>query len=459
MLNALLHAKEEVSKQKEIIEEQNKTLLQYSKQVEQNTVLQERNRISSELQHSVSRTFATLILQIESASSQLDDSDNKYLLRQMIGQARLGIQQVQDAVRQLEPLEIDLPLKDRVKRVVNDVLQETGRIILFSVKGSEPPLNKQTVYSFVRCLQELLTCSIHTGDAENIRVTLQYTDGFLELRLEDDGTGTEEERLNAGLTAVHEQMSLVKGEFSLTSFLGKGITAVCRAPWSKIKEEQTIRVLVADSHLLVRESLVTLLSMQNGIEVIGHTEERQEAVRLCQGQLPDVILLDAKMDIAEEVRLTPQLNQACPSARIIIMTNRDDVNEAVESIHAGAEGYIGKTTPTEELATKIRLVHMGETIILQSVAKQLIWNTKTSGEKQGKLEKWKRQYGLTDREIDVLKLLADGSKYKEISDKLFLAEGTVRNYISSIYSKLDVKGRNEAVVLAAEGGLVQRNIE
>lgn len=89
----------------------------------------------------------------------------------------------------------------------------------------------------------------------------------------------------------------------------------------------------------------------------------------------------------------------------------------------------------------------------------MIWNTKTSGEKQDKLEKWKRQYGLTDREIDVLKLLADGSKYKEISDKLFLAEGTVRNYISSIYSKLDVKGRNEAVVLAAEGGLVQRNIE
>ncbi|MFD2444980.1 response regulator [Bacillus sp. CGMCC 1.16607] len=445
MLNALLHAKEEVQKKNELIEQQNKMLTQYSKQVEQNTILQERNRISTELQYSVSHTFAALILEMETLRNQLLGAKTDPLFQQLIDRTRLGLHQVREAIKHLEPLDIDLSIVEIIKRVIDDVQKETACTFAFSVKGEEPPLPKQAIYTFTRCLQELLNCSIQVGNAQTLGVTLHFFDDYLEIWVEDDGLGSEQERLEAGLTTVHEQMTLIKGEFSVTSFLNKGITAVCKAPIVKENNEGSIKVLVMDSNLHVRESLVTLLTLQSDIEVVGQTDHKDEANRICEEKRPNIILLDVKFKDTDIIAFTQRLKRTYPLTRIMITTSKDDIDEAVELIHAGAEGYISKNTPIRELITKIQLVHMGETIISQTVAKQLILKTKSVDSEKDQLEKWKKLYSLTDRETEVLKLLADGLKYKEISEQLFLAEGTVRNYISSIYSKLEVKDRDEAM--------------
>lgn len=450
MIHAFLHAREELQAKNEVIEMQNKTLTQYAKQVEQNTVLQERNRISGELQQSVSQTLAELILHMESLNHQVRDTPAEVNVNQLITNTRRGMQQIRDAIKQLEPLGVDLSLQQHLRLIVEDVQRVSSRTIKFSVKGEEPCLTNQVKLTFTRCIQELLTSSIQVGDAETLGVTLSFEGGAVEMRVEDDGMGSESERLEGGLTRVSEQMSLVKGEFILTSFLNKGMRAVCRVDNLEKQQEDMIKVLVVDENPLVRESIVTLLSLQTGIEVIGETGLVVEAMTMCKVKRPNVVLLDVRSDETEDFEgglLTQQMKEISDSIKIIITTSQDNIDEAVNSIHAGAEGYISKNTPLRELMNKIRLVHMGETIISQSVAKQLILKSRSnaSAMDQDQHLKWKQAYGLTDRETEVLRLLADGLKYKEISEKLFLAEGTVRNYISNIYSKLEVKDREEAV--------------
>jgi len=445
MINAMLSAKKELQRKNETIELQNRTLKQYAKQVEQNTVLQERNRISTGLQVSVSHIFASLMVQLESFR-ELSSNQAEPQIRQLTEQIRHGLQQVREAVEQLEPLDIELSLIGSCQAIIDDFRKESGRNVLFTVKGEEPELSKQTVLTFTRCLQELLTCSVQTGHAQTVGVTLQFTDAELELRVEDDGTGSEKDRFEAGLTGLVEPLSLLKGECAVTSFLNKGMTAVCKAPITKEREKQKIKVLIVESNPLIRESLLTLLQLHDAMEIVGHASSGTSALQICKEKKPDVILLDVTVDHEDTgFHLTCQMKQIFPETRIMIMANEDHIDEAVASIDAGAEGYIGKSSSLQDLAAKIQLLHMGETIISPSVAKQLISRSRSTDAEKHQHEGWKQKYGLTDREAEVLQLLAEGLKYKDISERLFLAEGTVRNYISSIYSKLEVKDRDEAM--------------
>jgi two-component system, NarL family, sensor histidine kinase FusK len=439
MFNQLLFAKEEIQRKNEIIEQQYRVLEAYAKQVEQSAILQERNRISTSLQHSVSDTFAGLILKIESVQGRLGET----LLDDLIGSAYHGLAQVRDALDQLEDLDVDIPVKETMMSIVDNVRKTSPIQLEYIVKGEEKPLSKQAMLTLSRCLQEMLWNAIKIGKAQMIVVTVSFEANQIELRVEDDGIGTENERMADGLATLTEQLAVLRGEFTLSSFLNKGHTALCKIPILVDTKEETMKVMIVDPNPYVRESLVHLLELQSSLQVVGKAGHTEEAIRLCEEKLPDVIVLDANL---EKIHLTQRLKQVHPSVKIIILTSDDVVEEAVEAIDAGAEGYISKQTPMRELITKIRLVYMGETIISQNVAKQLIAQMKNpSDQAKTRQEKWQQEYGLTEREVEVLHYLAEGLKYKEISERLFLAEGTVRNYISNIYSKLEVNNRKQAV--------------
>lgn len=448
MIHAFLHARQELQAKNEIIEMQYETLTQYAKQIEQNTVLQERNRISSELQQSISQTYSELIFQMETLNHQVRNLPAEESVSRLISDTRRGMQQIRDAIKQLQPLGVDMSLQQHIRLIIDDVQRVSSHIISFSLKGEEPLLSNQVKLTFVRCLQEMLTSAIQVGSAETLGVTLSFAGGMIEMQVEDDGKGNESERLESGLTRVSEQIVLMKGEFAITPFLNKGMRAICKLEAQDLRQEGSIKVVVVDDNPLFRESTVTLLSLQPDIEMMGETGLVMEALALCEEKCPDIVLLHVRSDEVdgfEGSRLTRQIKEISATIKIIITTSQDDIEQAVESIHAGAEGYINRHTPFRELMNKIRLVHMGETIVSQSLAKQLIMKLRNTDQVQDQYMKWKQAYGLTDRETEVLRLLADGLKYKEISGKLFLAEGTVRNYISNIYSKLEVKDREEAM--------------
>ncbi|MFX3625016.1 MAG: response regulator [Ectobacillus sp.] len=272
---------------------------------------------------------------------------------------------------------------------------------------------------------------------------------IFELRVEDDGIGTEELRLGFGLKAMKERLAALQGELALSSFLNKGMIVTCRLPILQ-ETQKKIKIAVIDDDVLVRDTLSAFLSMQEDMEMAGTASDGKGALHLCEVHQPDVVLMDVQMEGMGGLEAAGIIKERCPDIRVIMMTTFDDIDSVMEAIRQGAAAYVLKSIPSQELLAKIRLVNEGETFISSDTAKQLIDQLQQTGQPKEKVNK----YGLTERELDVLQCLAERLKYKEIAGRLFLAEGTVRNYTSNIYAKLAVENRAEAAKKALNEGII-----
>ncbi|QOR66608.1 response regulator transcription factor [Cytobacillus suaedae] len=219
-----------------------------------------------------------------------------------------------------------------------------------------------------------------------------------------------------------------------------------------------IKVLIADDQELIRGSLRIVLRVESDIEVVGLASNGLEALQLCKEHKPDVILMDIHMPEMDGIEATRHIQTQYPEVRVVMLTTFHDIEHVKEALKAGAVGYLLKAMQPEDLASSIRLVNNGETLIPQDIAKKMIseWTMNESLPTKIKKENEKKpRYGLTEREMDVLRLLAGGKDNREIARELYLAEGTVKNYISTIYSKLEVQDRLQAVLKAREEKLIE----
>jgi len=212
-----------------------------------------------------------------------------------------------------------------------------------------------------------------------------------------------------------------------------------------------------DDQELIRESLSIVLGGESDFEIVGLAEQGKMAVELAKQLSPDLVLMDIHMPLMDGVEATRQIKSQFPGVKVIILTTFQELEYVREALATGAEGYLLKAIHPKDLAAGIRLVHHGGTLITQEIAKQLIADWIHPLEQSKVAKNKKISYGLTEREIEVLEQLAKGSSNREIARKLFLTEGTVKNYISNIYSKLEVTGRHKAVFKATEEGLIRPN--
>lgn len=217
-----------------------------------------------------------------------------------------------------------------------------------------------------------------------------------------------------------------------------------------------IRVLIAEDQTLMRQGLKTILDLEDGFEVIGEAANGQEAIERAVALQPDVVLMDVQMPHLNGVQATAQLAVQLPAARVIILTTFDYDEYVFDGIKAGARGYLLKDTPANELLAAIRKVHAGESIIQPSVAARLINEFSRRQENAGQNAATPPPVyeTLSERERDVLRLLADGLSNKEIATALILAEGTVKNHVSTILDKLHAANRTQAARVAREQGLI-----
>ncbi|MEW9702120.1 response regulator [Paenibacillus sp. SI8] len=224
-----------------------------------------------------------------------------------------------------------------------------------------------------------------------------------------------------------------------------------------------LKLLLVDDQDLIRESLHIVLDMDPEITVVGLAENGNAAIKQCEEHQPDVVLMDIHMPVMDGVEATRQIKAAWPQIRVIILTTFQEISYVVDALGAGAEGYLLKAIHPKDLAAGIKWVHQGGTLIPQDIAKMLVQQArgmqegsardpeaKTSAEEPVRTD----AYGLSEREVQVLHCIADGLSNKEIAEKLYLSEGTVKNYISSIYSKMDVRDRIQASKKAHEEGLL-----
>jgi DNA-binding NarL/FixJ family response regulator len=206
-------------------------------------------------------------------------------------------------------------------------------------------------------------------------------------------------------------------------------------------KKERIRILVADDHSVVREGLVSLIKRKADMTVVGEASNGREAVDLWNEHRPDVALLDLRMPELEGVGAIKEIREVDESARIIVLTTFDGDEDIYRAIKAGAKAYLLKDTAREALMECIRKVHAGETCIAPALAAKLA--ERVSGE------------ALSTRELEVLQRIAAGRSNKEIGAELFISEGTVKSHVKSIFGKLDVISRTEAVATASRRGLIQ----
>lgn len=212
---------------------------------------------------------------------------------------------------------------------------------------------------------------------------------------------------------------------------------------------ETIRVLIADDHPIVREGLRTILGFQEGIEVVGEASDGLEAVDLAQKLLPEVVLMDIRMSKLNGVEATRRIKAHNPQIGVIVLTNYDDDRYVFEGVEAGASGYLLKDISSDELSEAIHRVARGESLMAPSVLRKVLDEFAHRAE-----ERELPHEGLTPRELEVLQALAQGLKNEEIAKELFITGKTVKSHLGSIFSKLGVHDRSQAILYAIKHKLV-----
>jgi DNA-binding NarL/FixJ family response regulator len=212
----------------------------------------------------------------------------------------------------------------------------------------------------------------------------------------------------------------------------------------------TIKVLICDDQMIVCEGLERILGAAPDIEVVGTAHNGQEALDIIPTVKPDLILMDLKMPLMNGIIATRKIREQFPGIFVLVLTTYDDDEWVFDAVRAGAAGYLLKDTPPSELIKAIHGTIAGQSFIDPDVAGKIL----SGYAKSNQSETQPTNYNLSERERDILRLLAQGLSNADIAQQLYLTEGTVRNYTSEIFKKLGVNDRTQAAVVALRYGLV-----
>lgn len=213
------------------------------------------------------------------------------------------------------------------------------------------------------------------------------------------------------------------------------------------QEKHTIRVVLIDDNKSIHTEIGGLLRVLDGIRLVAEGYDGQEAIALCQQHRPDVVLMDVAMPVMDGITATRQIKRCCPETRIIALSGIDDTRTVQEMLIAGASGYVLKDAHPEEIESTIHAVYSGQSVISAALVRPLI--TPALVERQGP-----ESFGLTRREMEVLRAMSDGLNNGEVADKLYISTATVRFHLTNIIEKLGAENRTEALIIAARHGLI-----
>ncbi|HDR7349845.1 TPA: hybrid sensor histidine kinase/response regulator transcription factor [Bacillus toyonensis] len=439
-------------KQNEVIRKQNAVLEQYMSQIERITLAEERNRLSSELHDTVGHAYTSIIMGMETLRTDLATEMGVQRLDSLLEMGRKSIEDVRGYLHQMDP-QCQSPSLIQSLQNLGAEFQEHAQVdVSFRTFGDEYQLSRQAKIAFIRCLQESLTNAVRHGQGTEIIVSLQFEQQYTRLEVQDNGKGNVEWQEGFGMNTMKERAMNLQGQLSVYTKPEEGMLVTCTIPRQTEIKDGLIRLLIVDDQPFVRESLSTLLDRYEDINVVGLAEDGDQAIDLCGRLQPHVVLMDLDMQQMDGVEATKKIKQQWPHIRVLIFTTFQDTKQALDSLRNGADGFLLKSIETLELANTIRLIHGGGTLIDQGMSHKIFEQFDEQNETpQSKAT----AYELTAREIEILQLVAKGLRYNTIASRLYLSNGTVRNYASSAYTKLGVRNKEEAVQKALEIGIIE----
>ena len=212
-----------------------------------------------------------------------------------------------------------------------------------------------------------------------------------------------------------------------------------------------IRLIIADDEMLIRTGLKIMLEASGNVEVLALAETGRAAFEACTIHRPDVVLMDIRMPESNGIEGTKLIKEAFPEVKVLIVTTFQDTEYIVEAVQNGASGYLLKDSSPDAILDGIKVALSGKVVMDTVISEALLTNTSVEKEESFDAEKW----GLTTREVELIAQVAKGLSNKEIAQTLFLSEGTVKNNISTILSKLELRDRTQLVIFAYENKLKQ----
>jgi DNA-binding NarL/FixJ family response regulator len=223
------------------------------------------------------------------------------------------------------------------------------------------------------------------------------------------------------------------------------------------RRTEPIRTMIVDDHALFRRGLEMVLDSEPDIELVGEASDGAEAVEKAGETLPDVVLMDIRMPRSSGIEACRAMKEVAPSAKIVMLTISDEEGDLFEAIRAGASGYLLKDIPLDEVADTVRAVDGGQSLINPSMAGKLLTEFAVLARREAASEPPQQVPAprLTDREMQVLKLIARGMNNRDIAKELFISENTVKNHVRNILEKLQIHSRMEAVMVAVREKLIE----
>ncbi|MES9698332.1 hybrid sensor histidine kinase/response regulator transcription factor [Bacillus sp. JJ927] len=439
-------------RQSETIRNQKHVLEQYVSQVERITLLEERDRLSKDLHDTMGHSYTSIIMGMETLRMELKSKEGEQQLDLLLQLARNSMEEVRLYLHQLDLSQESLPLAVTLQQLTEEFKKHAKVNVRTRIIGEEYMASKQSKMTLYRSLQESLTNAVRHGHSTEIIVSLHFEPQQIRLDVQDNGCGVEEWKDGFGLTAMKERMSQSQGRVIVYSKKGEGTLISCVLPKQVQLSNEQIRMCIVDDHSFIRESLHTILDGQEDLQVVGMAEDGERAMELCERLKPDVVLMDLEMPNLDGIHATKMIKEKWPDIRVLILSTFQNTERAKEIIRNGVDGYLLKSIDSRELAESIRLVYRGGTMINHDLFHRMWEENEETGSFESRSDG--KEYGLTKRELEILELLSQGSRYKTIASKLYLSNGTVRNYASNLYEKLGVKNREEAVQKAKDTGLL-----
>jgi len=457
-------------------------------------VMEERQRLAAEMHDTVAQSLTGLVLEVETARSCLEAGDQETaaeVLAAAHAQAKQALEDTRRAVQGLfpAPLERLSPIEAIAEEVEQFEAQE-GVAAQFVPTGEEQPLLPEQRAALLRIAQESLSNIRKHAHAHRVRVGLNYGAEEVILLVEDDGIGfdttvrtTPDSQGGYGLFGMNERARALGGEALIESTPGWGtrvrvtlpyhpasalppraerpetppvVTSDRVAPSEEIPTPiyaetriDSIRVLIVDDHAVARQGIRSVLEANGDIVVIGEAADGEEAAEQARQLHPDVVLMDLQMPRVGGMEGLRRIHAEQPELAVVVLTTFQTDAAMVEALGAGARGFLLKDTDPADLIAAVRAASRGEALLSSPVADRLAALATGQAGKGATTAS-----GLNERELEVLHLLAQGARNKEIAAQLFITAKTVEYHLSNIFVKLGVSNRTEAVREAIERGLV-----